>query len=228
MIKPSRVFLVLFSLVVIPAATYGQYIPRGMYMDPAQQDNDRDRDRGPAKTNGVPWQVLKPGDAPLRNLVVVYWFPATAEEMRRGELVDSQMLKVFSQRCVGMQLVPPSDAAVIAKWGVTGKLPVALLTSADKVVARTESDHGILHSSDVENMVHHELYLRSVALDGQLANAKRKAIDGDHSGAISAYESVWEQHCLEPEQGREAQNALRKLGVTVKDEHLRTAERSRR
>ncbi len=214
-----RFFLSLLSVFVIPAAVYGQYIPRVPYMDPGMRDQENDR--GPRNVDSVPWQVLKPGAAPLSNPLVLYWFPATDGEMHDGELVASHMLKAFSTQCVGMQLVPPAESATIAKWGVAGKLPVALLTSGDRIVARTEADDGVIRLSDVENMVHNELYLRSVALDGQLAAAKKKAIDGDRSAAISAYESIWQQHCLAPEEGREAQKELRKLGVTVKDAQVR-------
>jgi len=173
----------------------------------------------------VPWRVLKTGDAPLTTPITVYWFPATPEEMNKSELVQSRNLTLYSAQCIGMQLVKPEDTDTATKWNVTAdKRPIALLVSDGKEVARVTTDHGSLPSAQVENAIHHELYLRGVDLDMQIADAKKKADAGDKDGAVAAYQKVWEQRCMLPDRGREAQKALKKLGVSVKDAELRAAD----
>ena len=189
-------------------------------MVPRMQERDQSRPNAYV----VPWKVLEDGEAPLNTPLVLYWFPATREEMQQGELVASRLLTLFSAQCVGMQLVRPDDKTTVAKFEVTNKVPAALLVGGDKVIARVDANNGVLRVSEVENMVHHELYLRSVALDAQLAEAKKKAGAGDRDGAIAVYQKVWEQRCIAPDEGREAQKALRKLGVTVKDAQLRVID----
>jgi tetratricopeptide (TPR) repeat protein len=172
----------------------------------------------------VPWKVLMAGEAPLGAPLVLNWFPASAEDAKGADLISSRMLTMASTRCVGMQIVRAEDAATIARWEVAGKLPVALLIADGKVVGRVDSEKGRLRSSAVENMVNHELHERSTALDAQLDAAKKKAEAGDKEAAIAEYQKVWEQRCVAPGQGRQAQKALRKLGVTVKDAQLRLTD----
>src|SRR5947209_9747415 len=173
----------------------------------------------------VPWKVIKPGDAPLTAPVVLYWFPAVSDDTAANELTSSRMLTIASSQCVGMRLVPATDTETIAKFEVAGKQPVALLVGEDgKVVARVDNEKGYLRSSTVENMVNHELFVRASALDAQLEDAKKKADGGDKDGAIAAYQKVWEQRCIAPSQGRQAQKALKRLGVAVKDAALRQTD----
>ena len=171
----------------------------------------------------VPWRILNGNDAPLQTPVVLYWFPATADEMNTSDLVSSRMLTLYSTRCVGMQLVRPDDKETIAKWNVGANLPVVLLVSDGKEVARVKADKGVLLLADVENMVHHELYLRETALDNEIAKARQKE-KADHDGAVATYQKVWEARCVAPDRAREAQKALRHLGVTVKDADLRATD----
>src|SRR6266550_7924263 len=124
----------------------------------------------PPKPYLVPWRT-----APLTTPVIVYWFPATPDEMNASELVQSRMLTLYSAQCIGMQLVKPDDAEAAAKWKVTDKRPLALLVSDGKEVARVSADKGALHSAEIENAIHHELYVRGALLDEQLATAKSKA-----------------------------------------------------
>ena len=124
-----------------------------------------------------------------------------------------------------MQLVPADDAATIAKFELAGKLPAALLVGADgKVVAHVDNEKGGLRSSAVENMVNHELFVRSSVLDAQLDEAKKKAEANDKDGAIAEYQKVWEQRCIAPKQGRQAQKELKRLGVKVSDAGLRATD----
>lgn len=182
-------------------------------------------DRGRPEVYFVPWKVLKADDAPLPTPVTLYWFTDSARDARAGDLAVSRLLTIASSQCVGMQLVPSDDAATIGKFeNVAGKLPVALLVSEGKVLARVDNERGGLRSSAVENMVNHELFVRSSALDVQLDEAKKLADANDKDGAIAAYQKVWEHHCIAPKQGRDAQKALKRLGVKVSDANLRATD----
>jgi tetratricopeptide (TPR) repeat protein len=178
----------------------------------------------PPQAYVVPWKTLNAAEAPSAAPLVVYWFPATADEMDRGELNSSRMLTVYSSQCVGMQVVKPGDAETLAKWEVTGKQPTALLIKDGKVVDHADADRGRLQASKVENMVHHALYDVETALETQLDTAKKLADANDKDGAVAAYQKVWSQRCLAPKQGRAAQKALGRLGVTVKDASLRETD----
>jgi len=171
----------------------------------------------------VPWKVLEANQEPLKTPVILYWFPTSPAEARSSELMTSRTLTLDSAQCVGMQIVRVDDQATIEKWNVAGKAPIALLVGDGKEIARVESQRGRLRLSDVENMVHHELYQRDSDLAKQLDEAK-KAEAADRDAAVAAYQKVWEQRCIAPDRGRQAQKALKRLGVTVKDAQLRTID----
>src|SRR5690242_18856134 len=105
----------------------------------------------------VPWKVLQPGEAPLNAPLIVYWFPATKEEIKGHDLMASRALTLASAQCVGMQLFAPMDTATIAKWELTEKLPAALLVSDGAVIARVDGENGKLRAGKVEDMVRNEL-----------------------------------------------------------------------
>ena len=171
----------------------------------------------------VPWKSLKPEDKPLTTPVVVMWFPAEASEIESSELNVSRTLILYSAQCVVLQLVKPNDANIVAKFDVVTKRPTVLLVSDGKVVDRVTAADGKITVSSVENMIHHELFQRETALDELLETGKKQSAT-DKDAAIAAYQKVWEQRCLSPKQGREAQKALKRLGVTVKDAELRTID----
>jgi tetratricopeptide (TPR) repeat protein len=172
----------------------------------------------------VPWKALNPGDQPLSGPLTVYWIPATREEVRKSELLSSRTLTTYASQCIGMQVINPDDAAFVEKLGVTGKTPTALLIdSSGKTVAHVDAEKGALRVSAVEKMVRDELRTRESELEKQLDQAKAKAAT-DKDGAVADYKSVWEQRCLFPRKARDAQKALKKLGVTVEDAMLRTVD----
>jgi len=162
----------------------------------------------------VPWKVLNPGDDPLKTPLVLCWIPGTRDEIRHSDLLTSRALTLFSSQCVGMQLVRPDDDPTIDRLGVTGRPPIALLLDGDgQEVARVENQHGFLPLSAVEKMVRETLRLREDAIDRQLDDAQRKVSTNDREGAATLYLTVWAGRCLFPRQGREAQRALRRLGI---------------
>ncbi|HUP60083.1 MAG TPA: tetratricopeptide repeat protein [Thermoanaerobaculia bacterium] len=171
----------------------------------------------------VPWKIVKPDDAPSSAPLIVYWFPATKEEVKGHELLSSRALMLASAQCVGMQLVVPMDTATIAKWDVADKLPTAILVSDGAAIARVDGDKGKLRGAKVEEMLRNELRARESALDKLLDEAKQKE-KADHDGAVTLYQQVWERRCLAPKKGRAAQKALGRLGVEVKDAQLRTID----
>ena len=222
--RQQIVFALLIALALVPAAHatcgggggggMGGIQPRGGMMGRNE----------PPRAYVVPWRVLKPEDPPLTTPLTVYWFPASADQAKTASLNDSRLLTLYAAQCVGLQLVMPDDAATIEKFGVKEKLPLALLVSDGKEVARVNVDNGVVPVADVENMIHHELYERDLALQAQLDAADAKAKGGDRDGAVAAYQKVWEQRCVAPDKGRAAQKALRRLGVRVADANLRTSD----
>ena len=171
----------------------------------------------------VPWKTLGADDKPLSTPLVVMWFPVDAGEVNSSELNVSRTLTLYSAQCVGLQLVKPDDATTIARFDVATKRPIVMLVADGKVIDHvTATDHRITASS-VENMIHHELFQRETALDHILDTA-RKQSSTDKDAAVAGYQKVWDQRCLAPKQGREAQKALKRLGVIVKDAELRGTE----
>lgn len=172
----------------------------------------------------VPWKTLGADDKPLPTPLVVMWFPADAQETNSSELIASRTLLLYSAQCVGMQLVKPDDANTIARFDVATKRPIVLLVADGKVIDHVSVTEGkFITVSSVENMIHHELYQRESAMDQVLETARKESAT-DKDAAVAGYEKVWAQRCLAPKQGREAQKALKRLGVTVKDADLRSID----
>ncbi len=173
----------------------------------------------------VPWKVLNPGDAPAKGNLILYWLPATLQEIKKSELLTSRQLSIFATQCVGMQVVRPDDAAMIDKLGETGKLPAVVLADLEgKSVVKLDTGSGMLRLTAVEKMVRDELGSREGSLDQMLKDANAKNNAGDKDAGIEIYKKVWEQRCLFPRKARDAQKALKKLGVIVQDAQLRTID----
>ena len=110
----------------------------------------------------------------------------------------------------------PGSAAVIEKLGAAGKVPAALLADRDgHILRRAENVHGVLRADDVERMVSGELAARDEAMYRDMRDAGQQAAAGNKPSAIELYRKIWDDRCLFPLAGSEAQRALAKLGVTV-------------
>lgn len=167
----------------------------------------------------VPWKVLNPGDQPVKGALILYWIPLSRDDIKRSDLLNSRLLTIYSSQCVGMQLIRPDDAQTIEKLGAIGKTPIAILADAEgKQIA--EIDGAALRLSAVEKMVRDELDARETAASHLLDDARARAGAGDKDGATDLYRKVWDQRCLFPRKGRDAQKALKKLGVAVEDASL--------
>jgi hypothetical protein len=160
----------------------------------------------------VPWRVIEPGteiDAPL----VLFWIPATTDELRHSDLLTSDALLQFSTRCVAMRVVRLSDSVRVAGLaGDDSRLPLAVLTDRDGVViGRVTSGGDALPAGPVEDLVREELDRREEHADDALDRARACADARDTQGAAALYQSVWKDRCVCPRQGRDAGRALRKM-----------------
>lgn len=175
-------------------------------------------DRASAETGSgdvfVPWKVLNPGDEPLNTALVLYWIPESRDEIRHSSLLISRPLATYASQCVGMQLIRPDDDIMIRKLDATGKLPLCVLAHSDgSAIAHAGGDHSALRAADVEKMVREEIESRESAIDVMLDGARKKLEAGNRPAAIDLYRQVAAEQCLFPRKARDAQKALKKLGV---------------
>jgi len=186
----------------------------------AQRRGGEQRRSGPGTGNPeerlVPWKYMAKGSALAKQRLVLYWLPASLDDVEKSPLSTSPTLLEDSSWCLGLQIVAPDDAATIAKLGATGKLPIAVLTDGEGRVIRTvENVRGVLRPASVEKMVTDEFNARDEAMYREMTEAKRFAMNGETQRAIDLYRKVWNDRCLFPVGGTEAQRALKELGVVV-------------
>jgi len=161
----------------------------------------------------VPWKIRKPTDGPAKGLVL-YWFPASSDEIKNSSLRASRALSLYAGQCISMELadtrLPNAD-----KLLGESKLPVAVLANPDGTpVNKIENKDGKLKVADVEKLVESEVKQRESTLDTELKDAGAKAKAGDNDGAIKLYKSVLEEKCMFPKKAKDAAKELKKLGVT--------------
>lgn len=166
----------------------------------------------------VPWKFLSTGGDLVKAPVVLYWLPASTDEMKRSSLLTSHPLLEASARCVGFEIVLPDDAISVEKLSATGKLPVAVLVDSQGQVTRSVTNvRGVLSTAAVERMLAEELGARDEAVFRDLTEAKRRAGEGQKEQSIHLYKKIWDDRCLYPLIGAEAQRGLKSLGVIVRD-----------
>src|SRR5687767_13124844 len=51
----------------------------------------------------VPWKIRAPKDPPAKGLVV-YWFPASKDEIQKSSLRESRPLSLYATQCISMEL----------------------------------------------------------------------------------------------------------------------------
>jgi tetratricopeptide (TPR) repeat protein len=161
----------------------------------------------------VPWRVRAPKDPPAKGLVV-YWFPASKEEVEKSSLRQSRPLSLYSTQCISMELADdrvPNAEKLIGE----STLPVAVLATPDGTpVTKLENKDGKLKVTELEKVVQSEVKQRELSLDEQLKDAKAKATAGDSAAAIKLYQAVAQQRCMFPKKAKEAAKELKKLGVS--------------
>jgi len=162
----------------------------------------------------VPWKIRKPTDAPSMGLVL-YWFPASADELKRSSLKESRLLSVYASQCVSMELADGHTPNADKLMG-DSKLPIAVLAKPDgTVINKLDNTNGKLKVGDVEKLVDTEMKQRESTVDGQMKDAAAKVKAGDKDGAIAVYKSVVEQKCLFPKKAKEAAKQLKNLGAEI-------------
>lgn len=160
----------------------------------------------------VPWKMLRPGAPAPSAPLMLFWIPGSREELRRSGLLTSEELARYATQCVAMVVVRPDDFRTIEALGADPKRAAAILADENGVVlARLESEAGPLPVEEVVRLVRDALDTRGAAADASLDAAKEKAASGETDAAIAMYRKVWEQRCMCPRQGKDAQRALKKL-----------------
>ena len=159
----------------------------------------------------VPWKVIAPDqalDAPLTLL----WIPASADEVRRSDLLTSAELTLLSSRCVAMRVVRSDDSARLARLKLGEELPVAVLVEREgRVVGHVDAENGTLTLTKVEALVRSEVNEREGRAEAALDEARRRAESGELEAALAIYTSLWEQRCVCPRQGKAARRAMKKI-----------------
>lgn len=161
----------------------------------------------------VPWKVRAPKDPPAKGLVL-YWFPASMDELKRSSLRLSRTLSLYASQCISMEL---ADGQVANAQKLVGesKLPVAVIATPDgNPVTRVENKDGKLKVDAVEKVLSAEVKTRESALDLQLKDAKAKAAAGEKDAAIQLLQTVVVEKCMFPKKAKEAAKELKKLGVS--------------
>lgn len=160
----------------------------------------------------VPWKVREPKDPPAKGLVV-YWFPASEEELKKSSLRASRSLSLYAGQCISMELadtrIPNADKLV-----GESKLPVAVVATPDGTpVTKLENKDGKLKVELLEKAVETEVKQREIAITEKMKEAKAKVAAGDTATAITLYQSVLEHKCMFPKKAKESAKELKKLGV---------------
>ena len=160
----------------------------------------------------VPWSMYDAHKVPQRGLVL-YWFPASNNELQKSSLKTSRILTLYAAQCVTMTV---ADVKTPELQNIIGDsaLPVAVLASADgSPIKKIENTGGKLKAEQVEKVVEAEMKQREATLDEQLKSGKEKAKAGDKDGAIAALKPVADEKCLFPKKAKDAAKELKKLGV---------------
>ncbi|HSV32760.1 MAG TPA: hypothetical protein VLH87_01445, partial [Pyrinomonadaceae bacterium] len=161
----------------------------------------------------VPWKLRAPKDPPAMGLIL-YWFPASQNEMKISPLRESRALSLYASQCVSMEY-GTNQTPNIDKLVGESKLPVAVLANSDGApVKKVENTNGKLKLGEVEKLVESEMQQRAVAVDAQMKDAADKVKSGDKDAAIKTYRAVLEQKCMFPKKAKEAAKQLKSLGAT--------------
>ena len=163
----------------------------------------------------VPWKLLESADKGAPGGLVLYWFPASANELQKSSLRNSRTLSLYASQCVTMGIAD-AGTSVGQKFLADEKLPVAILAQSDgQVVAKARGENGMLKVGQVEKLLEAEMKQREAGLKTTLSAAKDAAKRGEKDAAIAQLKTIVEQKCLFPKPAKDATNELKKLGVTA-------------
>ncbi len=165
-----------------------------------------------AEVYPVPWKV-RDEKTPAAKGLVVYWFPASKDELKKSGLRMSRTLSLYAAQCVSMEVADdrvPNAEKLLGE----SKLPVVVLATPEGTpVTKVENKDGKLKVEAVEKVVDTEVKTRESAIDGQLKDAKAKAAAGEKDAAIQLLQAVVDQKCMFPGKAKSAAKELKKLGV---------------
>ena len=159
----------------------------------------------------VPWKLLTEKDKPVTEGMIVYWFPASKEELQKSPLRESRQLSLYASQCTSMQLADnrtPNAEKLIGE----SKLPVVVLSTPDgTTISKVENKDGKFKIADVEKLVGDEIKRREATLEISLKDAKAKSTAGDNEGAVKLYQTVVAEKCMFPKKAKDAEKELKKL-----------------
>jgi len=161
----------------------------------------------------VPWKTPAVAKAkPTTEGLILYWFPASKEEIKVSPLRESRNLSLYAGQCISMEMADSSTPNGDTLIGES-PLPVAVLATPDgKVVKKVESQKGKLKLLEIEKVVGDEIKTRGSDLDAKLVDAKAKATAGDKAAAIELYKAVAAEKCMFAKKAKAAGVELKKLG----------------
>jgi len=160
----------------------------------------------------VPWKTPKAIKSPVTEGLMLYWFPASKDELQKSSLRESRALSLYAGQCISMHLADSTTPNADALIGES-KLPVAVLATPEgKSLSRVENTAGKLKVTDVEKLVAAEVKTREAALDASLKDAKAKAAAGENTEAIKLYKTVAAEKCMFSKKAKDASKELKKLG----------------
>lgn len=166
----------------------------------------------------VPWLFLQSDVLVKDRPITLYWFPRSLRETEQSRLMTAESLRIAATRCVGLEIVLPERSEVIQKLGVTAKIPTALVVDREgKVIRRVENVRGVLAPEQVEQMLSKELSALDDRMFRDMTEANADATNGQTTRAIELFKGIWENRCLFPLAGTEAQRLLKNLGVVVQE-----------
>ena len=160
----------------------------------------------------VPWKNWSPKTPPTMGLVL-FWLPASTEELKKSSLRESRLLTLYATQCVSLAVADyqtPDGQKLLGD----SRPPVAVLATPDgKIVNKLENKDGRLKVENVEKLVESEVKQREAAVDASLKEAKAKVAAGDNAAAIKLYQSVLGEKCMFPKKAKDATKELKKLGA---------------
>src|SRR5689334_17756506 len=105
----------------------------------------------------VPWKLLEAADKGAPGGLVLYWFPASANELQKSSLRNSRMLSLYATQCVTMG-VADAGTSLGQKFLADEKLPVAILAQSDgQVIGKARGENGMLRVGQVEKLLEGEM-----------------------------------------------------------------------
>ena len=111
-----------------------------------------------------------------RAQLVLYWLPASRDDMRHSELLTSRALTLYSTQCVAMHVVRPDDFERLAHLGANGKAPLVLLVDAEgREVTHVDQEAGALRIATVEKMLRDQLRGLEDEAERSIDEARRMA-----------------------------------------------------